>query len=25
VMAEHKEAVSDILRAIIASHDVLLP
>jgi hypothetical protein len=25
VMAEHKEVVSDILRAIIANHDVLLP
>lgn len=25
VMAEHKEAVSDILRAIIAGHDMLLP
>jgi hypothetical protein len=25
VMAEHKEVVSDILRGIIASHDMLLP
>jgi hypothetical protein len=25
VMAEHKEVVSDILRAIIATHDMLLP